>query len=119
MADLVMLAHAAFVLFVVGGLAATWWGLATGRRFARSPLFRGIHLACIAVVVAESLAGIMCPLTVWEDALRGGGTEKGFIERWVHAWLFWDWPAWVFTSTYVGFGLLVAATWIAWPPRRR
>ena len=118
-ADAILVLHAAFVLFVVGGLAATWIGLAAGRPFARNPWFRGLHLAAIAFVVAEALAGYMCPLTIWEDALRGTATEKGFIQRWVHAWLFWDWPGWVFTTIYVSFGALVAWTWVRFPPTRR
>ena len=119
LADAVLVVHAAFVLFVAGGLIATWIGLALGRPFAFNPWFRGLHLAAIAFVVLESVAGVMCPLTIWEDALRGAPSEKGFIQRWIHAWLFWDWPAWVFTSIYVAFGALVAWTWLRFPPRRR
>ena len=70
-------------------------------------------------MVAEALLGIVCPLTAWEDALRGERTGKGFIERWIHAWMFWDWPAWVFTTLYVLFGAAVAWTWWRFPPRRR
>lgn len=92
--------------------------MALGLAFAVNPWFRGAHLAAIGFVVAESLLGYVCPLTLWEDALRGTASEKGFIQRWVHAWLFWNWPAWVFTSLYVGFGALIAATWAMWPPRR-
>jgi hypothetical protein len=117
-ADAVLLVHAAFVLFVVGGLVATWLGLVLGLPFARNPWFRNLHLAAVAFVVAESLLGMVCPLTLWEDALRGTRPEAGFIERWVHALLFWSWPQWVFTAVYVGFGLLVAATWWLFPPRR-
>jgi polyferredoxin len=119
LADAVLAIHAAFVLFVVAGLAATWIGLALGRPFARNPWFRGIHLAAIAFVVGEALLGDVCPLTAWEDALRGSSDGKGFIQRWVHAWLFWDWPAWVFTTLYVAFGALVAGTWVGFPPSRR
>lgn len=118
-ADVILVLHAAFVVFVVGGLAATWVGLAANRAFARNPWFRGLHLAAIAVVMAEALLGYMCPLTLWEDLLRGAASEKGFIQRWVHAWLFWDWPAWVFTAIYVSFGALVAWTWARYPPSRR
>ena len=118
LADAVVLFHAAFVLFVVGGLFATWLGLALDRPFARNAWFRGLHLAAIAFVVLESLVGMVCPLTLWEDALRGRDTEAGFIERWIHAALFWSWPAWVFTTLYVAFGLLVAATWWKFPPHR-
>ena len=117
-ADLILVVHAAFVLFVVLALPAIWIGAALGRPFARNPWFRGIHLAAIAFVVLEAIAGVVCPLTLWEDALRGTVEEKGFIQRWVHAWLFWNWPAWVFTTIYVAFGMLVALTWWLLPPRR-
>ena len=118
LADAILVLHAGFVLFVVGGLVATWIGLAFGLPFARSPWFRGAHLAAIAFVVAETLLGFMCPLTIWEDALRGETSEAGFIQRWIHAWLFFNWPAWVFNAIYVAFGGLVAWTWVRFPPRR-
>ena len=117
MADAILLVHAAFVLFVVGGLAAIWAGAALRMPFARNPWFRGLHLAAIAFVVAESVLGIACPLTIWEDSLRGTSGGDGFIQRWVHAWLFWNWPAWVFGTIYVAFGALVALTWRWLPPR--
>lgn len=117
-ADAILVVHAAFVLFVVGGLVATWVGIALDRRFALNPWFRGLHLAAIAFVVMEAIFGYMCPLTIWEDALRGEVSDRGFIQRWIHAWLYWDWPPWVFTTLYVAFGALVAWTWIRFPPRR-
>ncbi len=107
------------MLFVVGALPAIWAGVALERPFAFNPWFRGLHLAAIAFVVCEALLGYVCPLTAWEDMLRGEVSGKGFIQRWVHAWLFWSWPPWVFTTLYAGFGALVAATWWLWPPRRR
>ncbi len=117
MADAILVVHAAFVLFVVGGLAAIWVGAALRMPFARNPWFRGAHLAAIAFVVAESVLGIACPLTIWEDSLRGASGGDGFIQRWVHAWLFWNWPAWVFGAIYAAFGALVALTWRWLPPR--
>ena len=118
MADAILVVHAAFVLFVVGGLVAIWIGLAAKLPFARNAWFRGAHLAAIGFVVAETLLGFMCPLTVWEDALRGEASDKGFIQRWIHAWLFYDWPPWVFNMIYVAFGGLVAWTWVRFPPQR-
>ncbi|MGZ5102693.1 MAG: DUF2784 domain-containing protein [Usitatibacter sp.] len=118
LADAILLVHAAFVIFVVAALPATWIGAARGKRFAFNRWFRGAHLAAIAFVAAESLLGIWCPLTVWEDALRGASSGAGFIERWVHAWLFWSAPAWAFTAIYAAFALLVAWTWLRIPPRR-
>jgi hypothetical protein len=119
LADAILVVHAAFVLFVVAGLPATWIGIALDRPFARNRWFRGAHLAAIGFVVVETLLGYMCPLTEWEDALRGSVSDKGFIERWIHAWLFFNWPPWVFNLIYVAFGGLVAWTWARFPPRRR
>lgn len=118
LADAILVAHAAFVLFVVLGLPATWIGIALGKPFAFNPWFRGMHLAAIGFVVIETLLGYMCPLTTWEAALRGDTSGEGFIQRLIHAWLFWRAPPWVFATAYVAFGALVAATWWRWPPTR-
>ena len=117
-ADAILVTHAAFVVFVVAALPAIWIGAALGRRFAFNPWFRAAHLAAIAFVVVESVLGFMCPLTIWEEALRGDASGEGFIQRWVHAWLYWSLPAWVFTMIYVAFGAAVAWTWWRLPPRR-
>jgi hypothetical protein len=117
-ADAILLVHAAFVLFVVLGLPAIWIGAAFRARWAFDPWFRGLHLAAIAFVVCESILGYACPLTIWEDALRGVHAERGFIARWVRSWLYWDCPAWVFTTLYVAFGSAVAITWRLLPPKR-
>jgi hypothetical protein len=118
-ADAILVVHAAFVAFVVLGLPAIWFGAALGARWAFNAWFRGLHLAAIACVVLESLLGYACPLTIWEDALRGFQGERGFLARWVHSWLYWDWPAWVFTTLYVAFGLAVLLTYWRLPPKRR
>ncbi len=117
LADLVLIVHAAFVLFVVGGLLAIWIGAAAKRRWCLNPWFRGLHVAAIGFVVAESLLGYACPLTVWEDTLRGANPGTGFIQRWVGTWLYWDAPGWVFSALYGAFGALVAWTWVRVPPR--
>ena len=120
LADLILVVHFAFVLFVVGGLALIWIGAAAGWRWVRNPWFRGLHLAAIAIVTAEALLGIMCPLTVWEDELRGARADTSFMARWVRSVLFYDFPEWVFTTAYVLFALAVAVTfWLVPAGRRR
>ena len=119
LADVVLVVHFAFVAFVVGGLAAIWLGAALGWRWVRNRRFRLAHLAAICFVAGEALFGVMCPLTVWEDALRGRGSETGFIARWIHSVMFYELPPWVFTVAYVSFAAVVAATWWLVPPARR
>jgi hypothetical protein len=118
LADLILIVHFAFVLFVVGGLLLIWTGAAAGWQWVRDPWFRGLHLAAICFVTLEALFGIMCPLTVWEDALRGGQSETSFMARWVHRVLFYDFPEWAFTTAYVLFALAVAMTFWLVPVRK-
>jgi hypothetical protein len=117
-ADVILILHFAFVLFVLGGLVFIWIGHAAGWRAVRDPRFRLLHLAAILFVAAESLLGVACPLTLWEDALRGNTGHKSFVARWVHRLMFYNAPEWVFTILYVLFALVVAATlwWI--PPKK-
>jgi hypothetical protein len=54
-----------------------------------------------------------------EDALRGTVTESGFIQRWLHRILFYDFPEGVFTAVYAMFAILVAVTYKLIPPHPR
>lgn len=117
-ADAILLVHFLFVLFIVGGLALTWLGAWRGWRWVHGFAFRLAHLAAIVFVACEALIGMACPLTLWEDALRGMASDKSFIARWVHQIMFYSAPEWVFTALYVGFALIVAATFWFVPLRR-
>ena len=119
LADIVLIVHFLFVAFVVGGLALIWVGAASGWAWVRNFWFRVAHLAAIVFVAGEALIGVWCPLTVWEDALRGVHGEKSFVARWIHRLLFYDFPGWVFTVAYVLFALVVIATLVWLPPRQR
>ncbi|MBY0399998.1 DUF2784 domain-containing protein [Myxococcota bacterium] len=124
LADLVLVLHVAFVLFVIGGLVAVWIGDRLRWRFPRRLDFRLVHLGSIAIVVAESWLGIACPLTVLERTLRAqaGGSTHGeggsFIGSALSRFLYFEAPEWVFTCAYTAFGLAVLATWWWKPPRR-
>ncbi len=119
LADLILIVHFAVVLFIVGGLALIWAGAGLGWRWVRHFWFRIAHLAAILFVAGEALLGIWCPLTVWEDALRGTRAETGFIARWVHRILFYSFPEWVFTIAYTLFALAVIATFYLVRPASR
>jgi hypothetical protein len=120
LADLILGLHCAYLLFVVGGLALIWVGAWRGWRWVRSVPFRVAHLAAIGLVAVEALIGLACPLTVLEDWLRASvETPAGFAQRWLQALLYWDFPAWVFTASYLAFAVLVGLTYIAFPPVRR
>ena len=117
-ADVVLVIHFAFVLFVVGGLFLIWVGAARSWRWVRNFWFRVAHLAAILFVAGESVAGMVCPLTAWEDALRGRSHEYSFIQRWVGRILYYDFPVWVFIVAYLLFALAVVITFIRVKPER-
>jgi hypothetical protein len=110
LADLVLVAHTLFVLFVVGGFALIWIGHFRGWAWIGGHRFRSFHLAAITFVAIEGLIGMTCPLTAWEAALRGEAAERSFVARLLHAVVFHDFPEWVFTVAYVAFAVLTALT---------
>ena len=130
LANAVLALHLALVLFVVGGLVLIVGGNLAGWRWVNRPLFRLLHAAAIATVVAEAWLGLTCPLTTLEMWLReraGAPTYGGgFIEHWLQWLLYYDAPGWIFLLLYTVFGMLVAAAWwyfpVAWhstPTRSR
>ena len=123
LADTVLILHFSFVLFVVGGLLVTWIGYFARWRFVRNPWFRAAHLLAMAVVVAESLFGIICPLTNWEAALRMKPGEDpsyagSFIQHWVHRVMFFEVPESAFTLIYIAVFALILLSFFVVPPRR-
>jgi hypothetical protein len=117
-ADALLVIHFMIVAFIVGGLLLVWLGAALGWRWIRYPWLRYAHLAAIAYVAAEALLGIACPLTVWEDLLRGGVRAESFVGRWVRSALYYEAPEWVFTSAYVAWTAATLLTLRLVPPRR-
>ncbi len=100
LADGVLTAHVAFVLFVVLGLILILCGGFRGWKWVRNPWFRAAHLAGIGLVVLQSWLGIICPLTTLEMHLRelaGDETYGGtFVAHWLHRILFFQAPKWAF-----------------------
>jgi hypothetical protein len=123
LADAILILHFAFVAFVVMGLVLIWAGWWRRWQWVRNVSFRVAHLAAIGVVAAESIFGMMCPLTRWEDRLRflAGGEQRyaeSFMQHWLHKVMFFDVPERIFTVAYVVFFLLVALSLWFVPPRR-
>jgi hypothetical protein len=124
LADAVLVIHFAYVAFVVLGMAAILAGIALGWQWVRNVWFRTIHFLMIVVVVTESLCGILCPLTDWEDYLREQAGELhgpgSFVGRWLEKVLFVDTSGmspWVLPTCYGAFGLAVLLAMIFAPPR--
>jgi polyferredoxin len=119
LADALLVLHFAIAAFIAGGLILVWVGASLGWRWVRNPWFRYLHLAAILFVAGEALVGMACPLTVWEDAMRGGAQPDSFVGRWVRRLLFYQAPEWVFTAAYAAWAIASVLTLVLVPPRRK
>ncbi len=82
LADLTVLLHAGFVLFVVLGGALVW----------RWPRLAWLHLPAVVWAIGIEWVGGICPLTDLEHWLRAasgvGVAEGDFVDRFVLWWLY-------------------------------
>jgi hypothetical protein len=115
LADAIVAAHLAFIVFVVaGGLLAMW------RR-----AWAAVHVPAAAWGAWTEFTGTVCPLTPWENALRraagDAGYAGGFVEHYVIPLIYPD----ALTSRaqfMLGVGVVainVAAYLLAWRKWRR
>jgi len=120
LADLVVVVHFAYVGCVVLGFVAILLGILFRWRWVRNFWLRFVHFLMIAVVAAQAVAGVLCPLTTLEKYLRvkgGGQAHYGtFVGYWAHQLLFYEAPWWVFTAAYCIFALAVLVTLVFAPP---
>lgn len=99
-ADAVLIAHFAFVLFVVlGGLSVLRW-----------PKLAWLHVPAVAWAAFVEFSGRICPLTPLEVAMRLGAGEAGyngdFIEHYVTSLLY---PDGLTQETQIVLGAVVVA----------
>jgi len=76
-ADVVLVVHLVFVVFVVGG----------GLLVFRWPRMAWLHLPAAGWGASVELGGLICPLTALESSLRiaagDAGYQGGFVERYL------------------------------------
>jgi hypothetical protein len=119
LADTVLAIHFLIAAFIAAGFVLIPLGAWRGWRFARHRGLRLWHVGGISFVALESIVGVACPLTVWESALRGGAAADGFIAHWVHRWLYYDVPPWIFGAVYIAAAAIALIGWRVVPPRTR
>jgi hypothetical protein len=115
LADLVLLVHFAFVVFVAVGAFLVAW-----RRWVA-----WLHVPCALYGAAIEFFGWVCPLTPLENRLRRqagqAGYTGGFIENYLEGILYpagWsDIHLWLGAAVVVGNAAVYG--WIAWRSRRR
>ena len=122
LADALVVTHVAYAAFIVIGQLLIILGSLFQWRWARNPWFRTLHLAAIGIVVVEEIIGMRCPLTIWEEQLRAMAgqtdlTSETFMGRMMRGILFGTWPASVYTTIHIAFGVIVLQGFVMYPPR--
>jgi hypothetical protein len=81
MADLIGVIHAAVAMFAVIGMGAICFGTIFGWRWTENAIFRVAHFWVIAFVMIRLVTGSPCPLSKWEDGIRGRPHPDGLAAR--------------------------------------
>ena len=99
LADLVLVLHGLFILFVLLGGLIVW----------RRPRLGWLHLTAVAWAVWAAWAGWICPLTPRANALRRAaghaGYGGGFVEHYLLALIY---PDGLTRGVQIGLGVFVA-----------
>ncbi|NMG77080.1 DUF2784 domain-containing protein [Aromatoleum diolicum] len=97
-ADLVVLIHFAFIVFVIAG----------GLLVLRHPRVAWLHLPVVAWGAGIEFVGGICPLTPLENALRRAAGEAGYAEGFLEHYLLpLIYPAALTYEVQIGLGLFV------------
>lgn len=120
LAEAVLAVHLGVIAFNLFGLIAIPLGGWLGWRWVRVRWWRWLHLASMAVVAVQAMAGRACFLTLVQARLSGsGGAPEPLIMGVVNRLIFWPLPLWVFAVLYVVLLAYVLALLKLVPPRRR
>jgi hypothetical protein len=119
LAAAILAVHAAIIAFNVAGLLVIPVGAVMGWRLVRIAWLRLLHLALLAIVAGQALAGRACILTIWQQSLSGGLSTQPLMISWVDRLVYWNLPFWVFTVIYSAVFLYVAALSFLVPFGRR
>ncbi len=121
LADALVAAHFALVVFISIGQIVIIVGAIRGWAWIRNFWFRLAHVIAMTSVGLQAVLGVHCPLTVWENDLRGlagqSVSEATFIGRFLNEVLFVEFSTQALNAIHISFALVVLVTFVLVPPR--
>ena len=107
-ADAFLLVHFCLAASITVGFFIIPIGYILHWNWVKSRNIRLLHLFLMGVITAETIVGLMCPLTILENMFRNVDYTSSFISYWVAEILYWDLPREVFVLLYsLCFGWLL------------
>ena len=123
LADAILVLHVGIVAFVVLGAVAVLIGGLCGWQWVRGFRWRLAHVLLMVFIATQAWLGALCPLTIWEQALREHAGQavyrESFIAHWLSRLIFFEAPWWAFVAAYSAFAALVVVEWVFVRPRHR
>jgi hypothetical protein len=127
MADILVVIHFAWILFMLTGFFLTVWSVCkyiifkVRNRFLDRWLFRTLHCGGILLVVIFPIFGKYCPLTVWEYNLRSQYAPDqiypgSFIARHIEQWVYPSVPAAAIIIPTIFVAVFTLAAFLICPP---
>jgi len=115
-ADIVLAIHFCVVLFIVSGLILIPTGYWLSWDWIGLRKYRIAHLGMMILITLETLCGVTCPLTSFENYLRGIDQSKSFLGYWLGKIIYWELPSLFFIILYCVVLGLIILMWRLFPP---
>ena len=116
-ADIVLMFHFCVVIFITFGFFLIPIGCMYKWDWVTNIQLRILHSGMMVFITLETLLGITCPLTTFENSLRGIHESKSFIGYWIKKIIYWDFPTQFFIILYCIFLVWTFLMWKLYPPR--
>ncbi len=115
LADILMIIHLFWAAFMVIGLPLGLW--------LRSSVLRWVHFGGMVITAFIAVAGMYCPLTLWEETLRRGADrsfsfEGGFLAYHLSSILYPQIEPWILRSASLFWGALTVLAMVMVKPRK-
>lgn len=113
-AESILAIHLLVIMFSVGGLLVIPLGARLGWYLVHIAWLRILHLAVMAIIAGQALAGRACMLTVWQAQFAGHRNPQPLIMHWLNSMIYWHLPMWSFAVLYttVFFYVLGLIVWV-------
>ena len=118
-ADFVLLFHFCIVIFISFGFILIPVGYSFDWIWIKKRYLRLLHAGMMSFITFETLLGIICPLTIIENNLRGINESHSFISMWVGQIIYWDLPSKFFVILYCILLLWTFLMWKIYPPVKK
>ena len=117
LADIVLIVHFILIIFITFNFFLIPVGYVKNWKWTKSLKIRVIHLFLVAFVMAETILGLLCPLTIIENNLRlNFHNEQSFVAYWLSKIIFWEINNIIFILIYLVTFLWTCIMWKLFKP---